>query len=376
MRSAVPCFRFGSLSSAALTGDAVAGMVRQPPPQDSPVRLLRIVYLLAGLGLLAIVVAGVDLDAVGQWLVRLGLLGIAGVVAVYAAAFLCDAASWWLILSSARLEAVWLGRLWQVRLVGEAFNAIVPAASLGGEPVKALLLKKRHGVDYREGVASLVMAKTTILLALIGFAAIGLVLMLRAEALADAYGAVAGAGLAALALGVVGFFAVQRWRIASRFGAWLARRGIGRRLESALTHLQTIDDRFVEVYRHRPGRFAGALGLAFGAWALGAVELYVILGFLGRPISLAEAWIIESVLQLVRAGSFFIPANLGASEIGFVVMVGALTGQPPLGLAAALVRRCREVLWISLGLLLGWRLSFTPAATAAEIAEVAEQDEP
>ena len=335
-------------------------------------RLLRIVYLLAGLGLLAVVAAAIDLDAVGQWLSRMGMLGIACVVVVYATAFTCDSASWWLVQSPARLAAAWLFRLWQVRLVGEAFNAIIPAASLGGEPVKALLLKKRHGVDYREAAASLVMAKTTILLALIGFAAIGLALMLRAEALAGAYGAVAGAGLAVLALGVVGFFAVQRWRIASRFGAWLAPRRMGRRLETALAHLQTIDDRFVEVYRHRPGRFAGALGLAFGAWLLGAVELYVILGFLGRPISFAEAWIIESVLQLVRAGSFFIPASLGASEVGFVVMVGALTGQPPLGLAAAVVRRSREVLWISLGLVLGWRLSFTPAAAAAEIAEVAE----
>ena len=206
-------------------------------------------------------------------------------------------------------------------------------------------------------------------------AAVGLVLMLQTEALAGAYSAVAGAGLAALALGVVGFFAVQRWRVASRLGAWLARRGIGRRLESALAHLQTIDDRFVEVYRHRPGRFAGALGLAFGAWLLGAVELYVILGFLGRPISFGEAWIIESVLQLVRAGSFFIPASLGASEVGFVVMVGALTGQPSLGLAAAVVRRSREVLWISLGLALGWRLSFSPAAAAVEIAEAVEQDD-
>ena len=102
---------------------------------------------------------------------------------------------------------------------------------------------------------------------------------------------------------------------------------------------------------------------------LGAVELYVILGFLGRPITFGEAWLIESVLQLLRAGRFFIPANLGASEVRFVVMVGALTGQPSLGLAAAVVRRSREVLWISLGLLLGWRLSFTPAAAAAEIAE-------
>ncbi len=326
-------------------------------------RAFRIAYLVAGLGLLAAVLYGVDLAAAGEWLGRMGVAGVAAVITVYALVFACDSAAWWFILAGAKLEGVWLGRLWTVRLVGEAFNAIIPAASLGGEPVKALLLKKRHGVGYGEGASSLVMAKTINLIALILFSAMGLTLMLGSNSYADTHGAVAGAGLAALAAGVLGFFAVQRWGVASRLAARFAEKHPGGRIEAALGHLRSIDD-----------RFAGALGLAFGAWLLGAVELYVILGFLGRPISFAEAWIIESVLQLVRAGSFFIPASLGASEVGFVVMVGALTGQPPLGLAAAVVRRSREVLWISLGLMLGWRLSFTPAAAAAEIADAAERD--
>ena len=332
-------------------------------------RLLRLGYLFAGFGLLGFVVATVDLGAVGGWIMRMGALGVGCVVAVYLLAFVCDTGSWWLILSGARLEGAWLRRLLGVRLVGEAFNAVVPAASLGGEPVKALLLKKRHGVDYRAGAASLVMAKTTILIALIGFSGVGLVLMLRSQALPGAYGAIAGAGLAALACGVLGFFAVQRWRVASRLGEWLSRRPVGRRLEAALAHVQNIGDRFVGFYQRAPGRFAAALGLAFAAWVLGAVEIYIILDFLGRPITPAEAWIADSVLQLVRAGTFFIPANLGASEVGFVVIVGALTGQPALGLAAAVVRRGRELMWIAGGLLLGWRLSFSPAKAAVELAE-------
>ena len=336
-------------------------------------RALRIAYLVAGLGLLAAVLYGVDLAAAGAWLARMGVLGVVSVVAVYGLVFTCDAAAWWLILSGGKLEVAWLGRLWLVRLVGEAFNAIIPAASLGGEPVKALLLKKRHGVGYGEATASLVMAKTTTLIALIVFSALGLSLLLGSSSLADAYGAVAGAGLAALAAGVLGFFAVQRWGVASRLAARLAARYPGGRLETALGHLLSIDDRFAGFYRRRPGRFAAALALALAGWVFGALELYVILDFLGRPITPAEALITESVLQLVRAGSFFIPANLGASEVGFVVLIGALTGQPPLGLAAALMRRARELLWIVAGVALGWRLSFTPAAVAVALAGSEEE---
>lgn len=332
-------------------------------------RLFRIIYLLLGVGLLAAVVAASDLAAVGDRLVQLGLAGAAAVVVITGAAFLCDSSSWWLILSGPRLEAVWLYRLWRVRMVGEAFNAIIPAASLGGEPIKALLLKRLHGTDYRAAAASLVMAKTTILLALIGFSSIGLTLMLRAGALADDYGPLAGAGLAALAAGGLGFFAIQRWRMASRVAGWLAGRPMGRGLERALIHVQTIDDSFMEFYRQRPGRFAAALTLALTSWLLGAVELYVVLGLFGHGISVAEALIIDSVLQLIRAGAFFIPAGLGVSEIGFVVLVGTLTGLPTLGLAAAIVRRCREVLWIAWGVAIGWRLSFTPAMAVAELAK-------
>jgi uncharacterized protein (TIRG00374 family) len=335
-------------------------------------RILRIVYLVVGLGLLAAILYSVDLAAAGAWLGRMGPLGIVSVIVVYALVFTCDSAAWWLILAGPRPEGVWLGRLWMTRLVGEAFNAIIPAASLGGEPVKALLLKKRHGVGYGEAAASLVMAKTTTLIGLILFCALGLALMMGGSKIADDYGVVAGAGLAALTAGVLGFFAVQRWGVASRLAARLAAKRPGGRLETALGHLRDIDERFAGFYRRRPGRFAGALGLVLTGWLLGAFELYVILDFLGNSITPAEALITESVLQLVRAGSFFIPVNLGASEVGFVVLVGALTGQPSLGLAAALVRRARELLWIVAGLALGWRFSFSPSVVAAELAEPRE----
>lgn len=314
--------------------------------------------------MLGVVVYGVDMAALGQWLGRMGGAGMALVFVLYAVVFICDSASWWLIMAGRRLKMIWLGRLWMVRLVGEAFNAILPAANLGGEPIKAMILKRRYGIRFGEVAASLVMAKTVNLFGLVLFSICGLGFMLGADSYASQYTAAAGAGLAALAVGATGFFAVQRWGVASRLAARLAARHPGGRIEKALEHLQSVDGRFADFYHRRPGRFVGALGLSLSSWLLGAVELYVILYFLGRTITPAEALITESVLQLVRAGSFFIPSSLGASEAGFVVLVGAMTGQPSLGLAAALVRRVREVVWIAAGVALGWRLSFTLAVAA------------
>ena len=89
-----------------------------------------------------------------------------------------------------------------------------------------------------------------------------------------------------------------------------------------------------------------------------------------RAFRAPEAWLIETVAQLVRAGTFFIPASLGATEAAMVLVYEALVGAPSLGFAVALIRRARELLWIAWGLWLGW-LEVPGAATAALTSETA-----
>lgn len=62
---------------------------------------------------------------------------------------------------------------------------------------------------------------------------------------------------------------------------------------------------------------------------------------------------IEAVVQLVRVGVFFVPLAIDTQEGAFAVVVGALTGNPSLGVAAAVLRRCREIIVIGAGLLMG-----------------------
>ena len=76
---------------------------------------------------------------------------------------------------------------------------------------------------------------------------------------------------------------------------------------------------------------------------------------------LADAdWIIEAVAQLVRTGTFFIPASIGAQEGAFLLVCGAITGSPTLGVSVSVVRRLREVIWIVWGFTLGSILSMKP----------------
>ena len=316
-------------------------------------------FLVGGLGLLWLALGQADLAAVWTALGGFGLPACGLVLAVFFSAFLLDTASWQLMLPSVRCDMPWLYRLWKVRMVGEALNVIVPAGTLGGEPVKAVMLKKSWGIGYREGGASLIMTKTVNLLSLLVFAAVGFLFLLASPAFGPEFRLLPGAGLLALSIGVIGFFAVQRWRLASRLSRWVSKLSLGSGLAALLHHIEAVDELFVAFYRDRAGRFAAAFALAFANWLLGALELYVIAWFLGSPLNWAEAWLVEALAQLVRAGAFFIPGALGASEAAMVLVFAALTGRPELGLTIALVRRGRELVWILWGLAIGGRESLS-----------------
>jgi hypothetical protein len=65
---------------------------------------------------------------------------------------------------------------------------------------------------------------------------------------------------------------------------------------------------------------------------------------------------------LMRNVTFFVPAHMGTQDGVIVMMIGAVTGSPELGLAAALIRRGRELFVSAIGLgIAGW-LGLKPSA--------------
>jgi uncharacterized protein (TIRG00374 family) len=317
----------------------------------------RFLFLALGFGLFGLVLAQADLNAVAGHVGRLGWAGALGIPAVSALPYLADTLSWQILFTPPRPGWAWFTDLWKVRMVGGAINKLTPAAGLAGEPVKAVILKKIYGLPYREGIASLVVAKTANLFALVIFLAIGMALAFAGNGLPQGYRLAAGAGFIALALSIGGVFVLQRLRILSALGVWFFRRRPRSRIGHVLHHLHEMDDRLVRAYTSDRTRFLLATFLMFLYWVLGAAELYLIFWFMGHPVTIVEASATTATLELVRAGTFFIPANIGAEEATLALVVTSITGEAGLGLAVAFVRRYRELLWIAFGLLIAWRMT-------------------
>lgn len=322
-------------------------------------RLLKVCYLLVGLALLGLVLASTDLGEVAARLRQLGW-GFALVFLLSGVIMLVDSLTWQIILRGARFEGRWVQRIFTVRLVGEAFNSVVPAGGFGGEPVKAVLLNRHYGVGYREGAASIVLGRTVNMMAQVLFLAGGAWLAALSAKLPDSYKVTFAAGLVFFTAATVFLYVMQRYRLSSRAVDVVWRWRLVGWLQAAIRELREVEERFVGFYTARIGPFAGVFALALASSFLGMVEVYFILALLGHPVSWAEAWIIDAAAQLVRAATFFIPASIGAQEGGFLLVTAALTGLAPLGVALALVRRLRELVWIAAGFGLGFWFSLAP----------------
>jgi uncharacterized protein (TIRG00374 family) len=251
-------------------------------------------------------------------------------------------------------KAVPFWRLLAIRTAGEVVNMTTPTAYLGGEPLKAYLLNK-YNVPVAEGGASVVIAKTTMTIAEVFYILMGIALGFWILGVGSSAGQTITAGLVSVGLlicSIAGFVLIQRRGLFASILA-LARK-LGLRigfLESQEEHLRSIDLTILNFYNHHQRAFYASIGVYFFGWMAESVEVLVILHLLGGPTSLLSAFSIGALAVFIKGGTFFIPGSLGAQDGGNVLLLQAFGYSDVTGLAFALLRRFRELVWICLGLL-------------------------
>jgi len=234
--------------------------------------------------------------------------------------------------------------------IGLGVNWLLPVARVGGEIAKGALLADRSG-DTPRSVASVVAHKTVQPMVIGVYTLLGIVLLLHSRE-GSGYGAAAAWFVALLAVGLVGFVAAQRGGLFRLGGALLDR-------WRSLSDKQLADkgeqvDRMLRTVYTAKGRLTVALALALLYRFLLTLEVWLLLQWLGAPVGLVDALILDSLAQAVRAAAFFVPAGLGAQEGGFIAL-GLLLGIPtPVAASVSLARRVRE-LEVGGAALLAWQ---------------------
>ncbi len=273
----------------------------------------------------------------------LGAFAAAGLGIVWASLFhfvsmTLNARAWQILLPRRRRSPLPIF-LWAVWL-REAVNGLLPVARIGGEVVSARLLM-RHGLKAPKAVASLIVDMTVSLVSQFVFTLAGLVLLLERGVGGDVARDVA-LGLVVTVPVLAALVAVQR---AGFFGllARLFRALFGDRFDALVGGAEPLDRAVRRLYRRRHAVLACFLWQLAG-WTAGAGEVWLALFFLGHPVSVGDALVVEAVIQALSSGAFVVPGALGVQEGGFLVVGGLIGLTPELALALALARRARDVI--------------------------------
>ena len=322
----------------------------------TPMFWIKWALFFAGLSLFAWLIKSAGLHALFESFRQVGWPFVF-IFAPYLGVYLLDAIGWQTTFHS-RPRKLGFVQLFLVRTAGESMNNALPSAYLGGEPVKALLLKHFH-MDMAEAASSVIAAKTTMTIAQIVFILLGFgAFYFAAERSITIPGLLPGI-LVLFGIGVYGVGVLIMWqrtgftRPLMRFTKKIG--FLARRLTRYEDRLLQLDENLSKFHAEAAGQFWISMAWFLGGWIVGILEAYLFGLLFDIPLSLLDALAIEALATMVRAMAFVIPGSVGVQEGGIVLLFVAVGQTTFAGVSFSLVRRLRELVWIGLGFgLLGW----------------------
>jgi putative membrane protein len=307
-----------------------------------------VVAWLGGIAALIALAIWSGLDAVGHAISNVGW-GILLVVMVRAVTVAVAGVGWWLLFPPKMRPQ--LGTCVLLRFVREGVNVLLPVAQVGGDLVGAGLLTL-YAVPGALAAASvivdvLIQAATQFLFAIVGL--LTLVALGADQTLAQS----AAIGIAIAVLMLAGFYLAQR-RGGQRILRSVVSRLAGDREWRVLGTIDAVYHNLAMIYAARSSLIASCV-VHLAGWVVGAAEVWIVFAFMGHPVSIGEALVIESLLHAVRGAAFAIPGALGAQEGALVLLCAAFGIPPEQAIALSLVKRAADLV-LGMPGLLGWQM--------------------
>ncbi|MEM1324176.1 MAG: lysylphosphatidylglycerol synthase domain-containing protein [Bacteroidota bacterium] len=220
-----------------------------------------------------------------------------------------------------------------IEITGDAYNAIIPLAGLGGEPYK--IKSMTSWMSLEDASSAIVQNRLIHSLTGILFTAITVLITLSLVEMPEKL--VIPMIITSCVLMVIGLLM-----------SWATMTTVPTRLSGYI--LKKL--KFLNEYRNEPlpfSRFIISFFFKMLGRALSLVEIYVIFILLGQEPHIAELITVVALLSLSSTIFFVIPQGLGVSEgsSSWAFQILGLGGE--LGLIFGLIRRSRVIFWAILG---------------------------
>ncbi len=310
-------------------------------------RFSKTALTVAGFGLLAYLVQKIglgeitaNLEKFGYWFPLTCVLGFG---------WLFFQSLSWNVIQRALFRKVPLMKFFRIKIISESLNTLLPSASIGGDAVRTMLVKKL--IPLREGLPAILVDKTV---EFVG----GMVFMGTGLLLAFIYGQVPKPfimpGILCVAitlLGIAFLIAIQfvgtnrvLLTITRLFPSW------NRSIKSRRQSLRELDANLRYLYTKAGGRLCSAGLLHLLSRIMGACEVWLILMVLDIPLGIVDAIFISAMVTVANTIFFLLPGQWGVSEGAHAVLLQSLGFHPGLGLSIGIIRRLRRLVFVIIGL--------------------------
>jgi uncharacterized membrane protein YbhN (UPF0104 family) len=303
------------------------------------VGILLFFYLIRRIGLATL---GANLSRFGPWFLLTCSLA--------AAWFYCQAWAWWLI-QKAFFRRVPLRLLYRIKIITAAFNLVLPAASLGGEAMRAFLVKEH--IPLREGIPSVLFDKTIEFIGSLVFLTTGFLLGLICLRLPTTLIIPVVVSLGITATGTLLFIVMQKRGVTKTLTRLTGRFRKARNwIQEHETQLRTLDQNLRVLYTRSNHRALLPIALQVVGRLLGTVEIIIIMAVLKSPVTFVQAIVISAVVTIGNSVFFILPGQWGVMESFYILTLQSMGYPAAVGLSLSVIRRIRNIVFVGLGLAL------------------------
>lgn len=256
----------------------------------------------------------------------------------------------WKLILEAQGDYIPFRKLIAPKMIGYTISFLTPGLYVGGEPVRAYVLKKDTGVRYSRGFASIIVDKILDFTYPLPFLMAAFIYAIFAYDMP--WGVVSAFVLVLFAFIIVLIlFYIQTYRGKGFFSSLLRFFQLHRikKIRRIIEKMLYFEKLIITFFNHRQALFAKGLLLSLLGGTVIFAQFFIVLYALGITVSILE--ILVMMVFMILSFLVPIPASLGSFETGQVIVFSALKYSASIGVAFTLILRVAEVFKVGLGLI-------------------------
>lgn len=264
-------------------------------------------------------------------------------------AYIFGTLGWYVCLGKDKSK-VNLFTLFSIRQIGETVGLYNPTSIVGGDLLKAELLKPYH-IPRETALNSVASSRMTAVLSQVLLFLLSMIWLLFSPFKASILQITGNYIYIFILLLLLAKIGLIYWLVSNKkLETSTDNPTFWKKAGSAAKNVMNDMKAF---FHKDPKLFWASYIFFFLHWIIGSVEFYGILLFLGFDIQIMHGVVLDMGIIVIKSFGAFIPGQIGVEEFGNKVMLAAIgISSASLWITVSILRRARQLFWIAIGFIL------------------------